>query len=216
LLYPKTSQKSGRNIAAFRGTLFAGDKNIEHSFEKENRLMSAETGKDTALVVIDTQVEIIEAAYRGKEVLENIGTLLAKARAAGVPVIYVQHNDPYLTVGTPQWQIHPAIAPQEGEPVVHKQSPDSFYDTTLQQELEKRSIKHLVIVGAQSNYCVDTSSRRAVSVGYDVTLVSDAHTTEDSDVLTAEQIIAHHNSTLDSFWAGEHRIRVKPTDQVAF
>ncbi len=178
--------------------------------------MSAETGKDTALVVIDTQVEIIEAAYRGKEVVENIGTLLAKARAAGVPVIYVQHNDPYLKVGTPEWQIHPAIAPQEGEPVVHKQSPDSFYDTTLQQELEKRGIKHLVIVGAQSNYCVDTSSRRAVSVGYDVTLVSDAHTTEDSDVLTAEQIIAHHNSTLDSFWAGEHRIQVKPTDEVAF
>lgn len=178
--------------------------------------MSAETERDTALVVIDTQVEIIEAAYKGKEVVEHIGTLLAKARAAGVPVIYVQHNDPYLKVGTPEWQIHPAIAPQEDEPVVHKQSPDSFYETTLQQELEKRGIKRIVIVGAQSNYCVDTSSRRAVSVGYDVTLVSDAHTTEDSDVLTAEQIIAHHNSTLNSFWAGEHRIQVKPTDEVTF
>ncbi len=72
------------------------------------------------------------------------------------------------------------------------------------------------MVGAQSNYCVDTTSRRAVSVGYDVTLVSDAHTTEDSDVLTAEQIIAHHNSTLDHFWAGEHVIRVKPADEIAF
>lgn len=174
---------------------------------------------DTALLIIDTQVGIMEPAYKSKEVLENIGTLIAKARAAGIPVIYVQHNEQYeegLKFGSPQWQIHPAIAPQEDEPVVHKESPDSFFKTTLQQELEKRGIKHLVIVGAQTNYCVDTSSRRAVSVGYDVTLVSDAHTTEDSDVLTAEQIIAHHNSTLNHFWADEHQIQVKPTSEVAF
>jgi nicotinamidase-related amidase len=179
--------------------------------------MSAET--ETALVVIDTQVGLIEPAYRGKEVLENIGTLIAKARAAGVPVLYVQHNEPFeegLMISTPQWQIHPAIAPQEGEPVIHKQSPDSFVGTTLQQELESRGIKHLVIVGLQSNYCVDTTSRRAVSAGYDVTLVGDAHTTEDNDVLSAEQIIAHHNSTLNGFWADEHRIRVKPTSEVTF
>jgi nicotinamidase-related amidase len=176
--------------------------------------MSAKT--DTALVVIDTQVGIIETAYRGKEVVENIGTLIAKARAAGVPVIYVQHHDPYLETGTPEWQIHPAITPQEGEPVVHKQSPDSFHSTTLQQELEKRGIKHIVVVGAQSNFCVDTTSRRAVSIGYDVTLVGDAHTTEDNAVLTAEQIIAHHNNTLDNFWAGEHKIQVNPTDEVVF
>ena len=171
---------------------------------------------DTALVVIDAQIGVVGEAYHHDEVLSHIKLLLDRARTSGTPVIYVQHNDPYLKVGTPEWQIHPAIAPQEDEPVVHKQSPDSFYETTLQQELEKRGIKRIVIVGAQSNYCVDTSSRRAVSVGYDVTLVSDAHTTEDSDVLTAEQIIAHHNSTLNSFWAGEHRIQVKPTDEVAF
>ncbi|HLI07765.1 MAG TPA: cysteine hydrolase family protein [Ktedonobacteraceae bacterium] len=181
--------------------------------------MSAETERGTALVIIDTQVGLIEPAYKGKEVLENIGTLIAKARAAGVPVLYVQHNEDYeegLKFGSPQWQIHPAIAPQEGEPVVHKQSPDSFVGTTLQQELEKRGIKHLVIVGLQSNYCVDTTSRRSVSAGYDVTLVGDAHTTEDNDVLTAEQIIAHHNSTLNGFWAGGHRIRVRPTSEVVF
>jgi nicotinamidase-related amidase len=179
--------------------------------------MSAKT--DTALVIIDTQVGLIEPAYRGKEVLENIGTLIAKARAAGVPMLYVQHNEPFeegLMIGTPQWQIHPAIAPQEGEPVIHKQSPDSFFGTTLQQELESRGIKHLVIVGLQSNYCVDTTSRRAVSVGYDVTLAGDAHTTEDNAVLTAEQMIAHHNNTLDNFWAGEHKIQVNPTDEVVF
>lgn len=178
--------------------------------------MSAETEKDTALVIIDTQVGLIEEGYKGEEVVEHIGTLIEKARAVGVPVIYVQHNGSGLETGSREWQIHPAITPQEGEPVVQKESPDSFHETTLQQELEKRGVKHLVVVGAQSNYCVDTSSRRAVSVGYDVTLVSDAHTTEDSDVLTAEQIIAHHNSTLNSFWAGERRIRVKPTDEVVF
>ncbi|HZU66050.1 MAG TPA: cysteine hydrolase family protein [Ktedonobacteraceae bacterium] len=177
--------------------------------------------EDTALVIIDTQVGIIEPGYRGQEVLDNIVTLLAGARASGMPVIYVQHDEPEgypLEVNTPAWEIHPAIAPQEGEPVVHKRASDSFYDTTLQQELEARGIKHLIVVGGQTEYCVDTTVRRATIMGYDVTLVKDAHTTEDYDgaVLTAAQRIDYHNQILDGFGTGGHRIRVKPADEIVF
>ena len=67
-----------------------------------------------------------------------------------------------------------------------------------------------------TEYCVDTTARRAVSMGYDVTLVSDAHTTIDNKLLTAAQIIAHHNALLDGFDAGPHAVTVKPADEVTF
>lgn len=172
---------------------------------------------NSTLLIIDTQVGVIENAHEKERMLENIKALLTQARERQVPVVYVQHEEPQgyqLEAGTPAWQIHPSIAPREGEPIVHKQSPDSFYDTTLQEVLQARDIKHLIIVGAQTNYCVDTTTRRALSMGYDVTLVSDAHTTDDSEGLTAAQIIAHHNDTLNGFRAGEHRARVKPTSEV--
>src|SRR5450631_2618238 len=98
--------------------------------------------------------------------MARIATLLEKARAAQTPVIYVQHDGPAghgLEVGTPGWQIHPIIAPQPTEPVVHKRASDSFYKTTLQQELTARGIQHLIIVGGQTEYCVDTTARRATT-----------------------------------------------------
>lgn len=176
---------------------------------------------DTALVVIDMQVGLIEPAYRSKEVLESINTLLNKARTTETPVIYVQHDEPKgheLEAGAPAWEIHPAIAPKEGEPVVHKRASDSFHATSLQRELETRGIKHLVVVGCQTEYCVDTSVRRATTMGYNVTLVKDAHTTIDYDeaVLTAAQRIDYHNEVLDGFRTDGHVIMVKPTDEIVF
>jgi len=168
----------------------------------------------TALLIIDAQNGVIGSAYEKERVLENVKTLLTQARERGIPVVYVQHEDSWMERGSEEWQIDSSIAPREGEPIVYKQSPDSFHDTTLQDVLQERGIRHLVIVGAQTNYCVDTTTRRALSMGYDVTLVGDAHTTEDSGVLTAAQIIAHHNHTLDNFWAGEHRAQVKVTSEI--
>lgn len=176
--------------------------------------------KNTALVIIDVQMGLMEeGAYKHDELLANINNLLAKAHSAEVPVIYVQHNGQEgdsLEPGTPGWPIHPAIAPRAQEPVIQKQSPDAFYATLLKQELDKNAITHLVIVGEQTNYCVDTTTRSAVARGYDVTLVADAHTTCDNAVLTAQQIIDYHNAILDYFWAGDHMVRVKPTAEITF
>src|SRR5258708_29226428 len=147
---------------------------------------------DTALVIIDTQVGLVAGSYQGEEIVARISTLVEQARANDHPVIYVQHDGPKghgLEAGTPRWHIHPAITPQAGELVVHKGSPDSFYQTNLQEELEKRDIKRLVIVGGATEYCVDTSVRRAVSQGYDVTLVGDAHFTYDGGEFSPAPII---------------------------
>src|SRR4026207_904486 len=138
--------------------------------------------RDTALVVIDVQVGIIEheRSYRRSEVLERISSLLERARASETAIVYVQHDGPEgqeVEVGSRGWQIHPAIAPAPGEPVIRKRASDSFFGTALQSELEERGIRHLASTGAMTEYCVDTTCRRATSLGYDVTLVSDAHTT---------------------------------------
>lgn len=173
---------------------------------------------ETVLLVIDVQVGIMQDAYRRDEVLRNINLLLERARVSGVPVVYVQHNEQgsELELNTPGWQIHPAIAPRAGEAVVHKESPDSFYHTRLQEELQALGSKRLVIVGAQTEYCVDTTVRRAVSQDYDVLLASDAHTTFSTKTLSAEQIVAFHNEVLHGFSAGEHAVRVRPAAEIAF
>jgi nicotinamidase-related amidase len=162
---------------------------------------------NTALLVIDVQVCNFEEAapvHGGSNLLSKISSLITLARAAGVPVVYVQHCGPEGAIdepGTPGWEIHPTVAPIEGDAVIQKRHPDAFQDTSLQRELEPRGIKKLIITGIQTEYCVDTTCRRAYSLGYDVTLVEDAHSTWDTDHLTAPQIIAHHNAVLGGWFA---------------
>lgn len=161
---------------------------------------------ETSLLIIDVQLGNFEEShpiYKGDELLVKVKDLITRARSAQISIIYIQNDggrgdpDEY---GTSGWEIHPSIAPVEGD-IVHKQSPDAFHGTNLQGELESRGIKKLVVAGLQTEYCVDTTCRRAYSLGYDVILVSDAHSTWNSPVLTAQQIIEHHNQVLGGWFA---------------
>ncbi|HEX8652177.1 MAG TPA: cysteine hydrolase family protein [Pyrinomonadaceae bacterium] len=178
--------------------------------------------KETALLVIDVQVGVVDWSEPAEEkgrVLARINDLLARARASNAPVIYVQH-DGYeggpLSVGSPGWEIHPAIAPADGETVIRKRAADAFHETPLKAKLEALGIKHLVVTGCRTQYCVDTTVRQATTLGYDVTLARDAHTTVDNEALTAAQIIAHHNETLDDFGTDEHVSLVKESSEISF
>jgi nicotinamidase-related amidase len=167
--------------------------------------MSAET----ALLIVDVQLGMFESplmppVYAADALLSRIGDLIMRARVADVPVIYVQHSGGEghpLEHGTAGWQVHPVIAPLGNELVIQKRTPDSFHETSLARELEARRIKRLVLTGIQTDYCVDTTCRRAFSLGYEVTLASDAHSTWDTKILTAQQIIDHHNEILGSWFA---------------
>jgi nicotinamidase-related amidase len=135
-----------------------------------------------------------------------------------MPVVFVQHDGPKghpIEAETAAWAIHPSILPLRGEPVIGKKASDSFFETRLAEELQTREISHLMIVGGMTEYCIDTTCRRAVTLGYDVTLVADAHLTRDTPDLTAAQIIAHHNLLLDGFAAGIHSIKVTPTGEIS-
>ena len=151
-------------------------------------------------------------------ILSNITALLSKARSSGMPVLFIQHDGPKghpIEAETAAWAIHPSILPLRGEPVIRKKASDSFFETRLAEELQTREISHLMIVGGMTEYCIDTTCRRAVTLGYDVTLVADAHLTRDTPDLTAAQIIAHHNLLLDGFAAGIHSIKVTPTGEIS-
>ena len=183
----------------------------------------------TALLIIDVQNAILDGEGTPErqpaidaaltETVGRLQSLQARARAAHIPVILVQHDggagDP-LARSSNGWGLRHEIAPVLGETVVHKASCDSFFQTDLQDELDRRSITHLVIGGCMTQFCIDTTVRRAVSLGYDVTLLSDGHMTGDMGDLTFLQIIAHHNRVLGGFSAGAHAVELRTAGEVTF
>ncbi|MBC6973144.1 cysteine hydrolase [Bacillus sp. Xin] len=158
-----------------------------------------------ALLVIDVQEGMYTAGgpvFKGQELLETLQELIQKCRLHEIPVIYVQHNGPQghpLAKGKPEWNIHSAIAPKDGDIMIEKETPDSFYKTNLHKILQDNEIEHVIMSGMQTEYCVDTTTRSAFSEGYKVTLVRDAHSTFDSEQLSAEEIVKHHNAVLGAF-----------------
>lgn len=156
----------------------------------------------TGLIVIDVQQGLFppsRPAYRGAEVVARIAALLARARARRAPVFHIQHDGGpghVLARGSTGWAVHDAVRPIAGEPVIEKRHCSAFQDTDLHERLVRAGIDKIVIAGLQTQYCVDTTCRAASALGFRTTLASDAHTTFDTGVLSAAQIIAHHNDTL--------------------
>jgi len=149
----------------------------------------------TVVLAIDLQAGVTPGCFDEHGVLSRAAALVDRARASGVPVVWV-HHDP-VGVGTPEWELAAPLQRAEGEPLVRKSYRDSFADTTLRATLDELGATRLVITGAQSDFCVRTTTQRAAAEGYDVTLVSDAHTTVDTEwdgvVISGEQIVAHTN-----------------------
>lgn len=174
--------------------------------------------QNTALIIIDVQVALFSnekyGVYKAEELLSNIRCLIDRAHGAQIPVIYLQHTteaEGSMVEGSEGWQVHPYVAPEEKDIIILKRTPDSFSNTSLSVELEKRNIKKLIICGLQTEYCIDTTCRRAFSLGYETVLVKDAHSTFDVMPLTAKQIIEHHHRIMADWFA-----TVMPTDQIQF
>jgi len=151
---------------------------------------------NTALLVIDVQRDVVADAYRRDDVVANINTLVHKARTSGTEIIWIQHSNDGMELGSPGWEYVPELVRVDSEPLVHKRYGDSFEDTTLEAILAQAGVGHLVVTGAQTDACIRSTIHGAFTRGYDVTLVSDAHTTSDLSELGApvpEQLITHTN-----------------------
>lgn len=150
----------------------------------------------TALLVIDVQNGVVREAYDRDTVVANISTLVDKARAADVDVVWVQHSSDELPRDSESWQYVPELPRRDSEPVVHKTYGDSFEETDLEPVLASRGVGRLVVAGAQTDACIRSTLHGAITRGYDATLVGDAHTTEDLSQYGApppDLVIAHTN-----------------------
>jgi nicotinamidase-related amidase len=159
-------------------------------------MTTLENRPKTALLVIDVQNGAVEGAPDRDAVVANVGSLVEKARQEEVPVVWVQHSSEELPRESDEWRIVPELTPDEAEPLVEKNYGDSFEDTILETVLSGLGVGRLVVVGAQTDACVRSTLHGAFARGYDATLVSDAHTTEDQTAWGApppEQVIAHTN-----------------------
>lgn len=159
-------------------------------------------GRDkTALLVIDVQNGVVDGAYRRDEVIRNIESAVAKARAAHIPVIWVQHSDEELIIDSDAWQIVSELIPLKGEALVRKTFRSSFEGTNLEKILEEQNAGHLLVCGAQTNNCVRHTSHDALAKGYDVTLIADAHTTTGYEcgghVVSAQAVVEEQNDNFN-------------------
>ena len=159
-------------------------------------MTTLENRPNTALLVIDVQNSVVAAGHDRDAVVANVGSLVDKARQEHVPVVWVQHSDDEIVKGSDGWLIVPELAPADDEPLVAKNYGDAFEDSTLETVLSGLEVGRLVVVGAQTDACVRSTLHGAIVRGYDATLVSDAHTTEDQTQWGApppDQVIAHTN-----------------------
>ena len=152
------------------------------------------------------------------EVIARINQVSAKARIAGVPVIFIQHESKagYLEFGTPAWQLANGLKVEPGDIRVRKTTPDSFQKTDLEAILKRHGVTDLVISGMHTEFCVDTTTRRALALGYPVVLVEDAHTSAGNSVLTPRQVIEHHNVTLTNISSFGPRVRTVTSGALTF
>lgn len=163
---------------------------------------------EKALLIVDMQImPFIWKDYGGKplykeeELIARVNGLIDRARESGTPIIYIMHTekDGHRVEGAQLWQVHPMIKKSDGDIQIIKYHADSFYDTNLEEQLKTLGIRNLVICGLQTEFCIDTLCRTAYSKRYGVELVSDGHSTYDSEHMNAETILKHHNTTLEQF-----------------
>lgn len=150
----------------------------------------------TALLVIDVQNNVMAGVHNRNGVIANISFLVDKARSEKVPLVWVQHSGDDMPKGSDGWLYVPELTQEESEPVVHKQYGDSFENTDLEAVLAERKVGHLIVAGAQTDACIRSTLHGAIVRGYDVTLVDDAHTTEDLSqwgAPTPDKVIDHTN-----------------------
>lgn len=173
----------------------------------------------SAFLIIDVQHALctgVDAAFDIEAVIDRINSVSSRARAAGVPVVLIQHEEASgpLQFGADGWQLDARLQLHNTDLRLRKTACDSFYQTDLQELLTSRGVDHLVVCGLQSEFCVDSTVRAALARGYPVTLVSDGHSTVDNGVLTAAQISAHHNTTLASLRSFGPRVTAIPAAEI--
>ncbi|MDP1852562.1 MAG: cysteine hydrolase family protein [Candidatus Planktophila sp.] len=174
----------------------------------------------SALLVIDVQNGVVDNAFARESVIAHINEVITKARAKNVPVIWVQHSDEELEIGSDSWKIVPELEPGSDEVIIRKLFRSSFVETQLSELLASLGVDHLYITGAQTNNCVRHTCHGALELGYDITLISDAHTTSSYEWkgrnITAQDVINEQNDNLSGYRLPGRRAKVVESAAITF
>jgi len=147
-------------------------------------------GNKPALLVVDVQVGVMANAWEAERVVKNVARAVERARQHDVPVIWIQHESDELPRDSASWQLVPDLVPAPDEKAVYKRFPSSFEETDLEASLESLGATHIVLAGAQTNWCIRATAYAALERGYDLTLLKDAHTTESIDLADGSEVQA--------------------------
>lgn len=174
----------------------------------------------TALLVIDFQKKLVDTEPLPGDIAmvsANINALMQRARQTGAAVVLIQHEDDTALVrGSDAWALSAALVTDPSDHLIDKRTPDSFLGTGLGALLAAHAVNRVVICGYASEFCVDTTVRRAAANGLTVTLAADAHTTHDKPHANAASIRAHHNATLSNIRSFGPKINAEPTSDITF
>ncbi len=184
-------------------------------------MATVRAGSRAVLLVVDVQAGVMRGAWDAARVIQNVVRLVDRARARGVPILWVQHGDEELPRGSSEWQWVPELAPGKGEPLIHKEYNSAFEATPLEDHLAKLGATHIVLAGAATNWCIRATAYGALDRGYDLTLVKDAHTTEtielrDGRRIEAESLVIELNVAMAWVTYPGRKSQVVATDEVDF
>jgi nicotinamidase-related amidase len=172
-----------------------------------------------AIIVVDVQKALCVgegATYRAMDIISNINKVIAKARVAEVPIIFIQHEtkDGAFIKGVEDWKLADELDVVSSDIIVAKSSSDAFRDTELKRHLDNMNVNHLVVCGMQSEFCVDSTIRRALALNYAITVVADGHTTVNNEVIPATIISKHHNCTWENITSYNERVQAINASQI--
>ncbi len=167
-----------------------------------------------ALLIIDMQQVSFTPEtprYDADGVVERINSLATKFRKNGDLVIYIQHDgsaDDFCKLGSQEWKLLPTLVVEPSDLMISKTANSAFYKTNLKEELIKHRVKKLVITGCATDFCVDSTVKSAITEDYDLTIISNAHTTADRPHVKAKQVIDHYNWIWSEMTGTKARVQV--------
>ncbi|AFS69309.1 isochorismatase family protein [Exiguobacterium antarcticum] len=174
-----------------------------------------------AVLIIDFQHDLVEGTpeesgvHAKENVIEVINQVVQEAHNDHHAIVFIRDLDVANGQGA-GFLVHPSIQIPNHAVTFDKAATNSFHGTPLLGYLKEQQIEHVVILGCKTEHCIDTAVRSATVNGFDVTLVADGHTTNGSVVLSAEQMIAHHNQVLHGHYNVEHFAMVRPSTEKLF
>jgi nicotinamidase-related amidase len=153
-------------------------------------MSTVRAGSQATLVIVDVQVGVMASSWESSRVINNVARAVERAREAGAPVVWVQHESEELPKDSAAWQLVPELTPRHDEKRVYKRFPSSFEETDLEANLASLGTTHIVLAGAQTNWCIRATAYAALDRGYDLTLLRDAHTTESMELGNGSKVEA--------------------------